>query len=60
MLLAAVSTFWLEQTTDHRLHLSVVTMLSTVIVACAIGALCGLLPANKAARLNPAVALRDG
>jgi putative ABC transport system permease protein len=59
MLLAAVSAFWLEQTTDHRLHLSAVTMLTTVILACAIGALCGLLPANKAARLNPAVALRD-
>ncbi|QBB71700.1 FtsX-like permease family protein [Pseudolysobacter antarcticus] len=59
MLLAAVSAFWLEQTTDHRLHLSAVTMLTTVILACAIGALCGLLPANKASRLNPAVVLRD-
>lgn len=59
MVLAAVSTFWLEQTTDYYLHLSAVTMLTTVIIACTIGALCGLLPANKAARLNPAVALRD-
>lgn len=59
MLLATVSAFWLEQTTDHRLQLSAVAMLTTIIIACAIGALCGLLPANKAARLNPAVALRD-
>ncbi len=60
MLLAGMLAFWLEQTTDHRLHLSAVTMLTMIILACAIGALCGLLPANKAARLNPAVALRDG
>ena len=39
MVLAAVSTFWLEQTTDYYLHLSAVTMLTTVIIACAIGAL---------------------